>query len=136
MSCKKGKRESLKAIDVLKDLWLTTLLPRDRKLKEFVSRPFQLLADTTSSQLKRDRELLLWYVEGRVKACYHSYLSTLQSLLRDPVADVRSKLLGMATQAHTHFLYPVHTYIVRVLVLLQSNPTPPSAVLVPSPSLA
>ena len=111
MSCKKGKRESLQAIDVLKDLWLTTLLPRDRKLKEFVSRPFQLLADTTSSQLKRDRVLLLWYVEGRVKTCYHSYLSTLQSLLRDPVADVRSKLLGMATQALLVSCTYVRTYV-------------------------
>lgn len=104
MSSKKGKRESLQAIDVLKDLWLTTLLPRDRKLREFASRPFQLLANASSSQLKRDRDLLLWYVEGRVKSCYLSFVSTLQSLLRDPVADVRSKLLGMVARVHSWFI--------------------------------
>ena len=90
----------------MKDLWLTTLLPRDRKLREFASRPFHLLTDTSSSQLKKDRELLLWHVEGRVKLCYQSYVSTLQSLLRDPVADVRSKLLGMFTGL-VHHRWPV-----------------------------
>ena len=30
---KKSKRESLLAVDALQDLWLTTLLPDDRKLK-------------------------------------------------------------------------------------------------------
>ena len=106
MSSKKGKRESLQAIDVMKDLWLTTLLPRDRKLREFASRPFHLLTDTSSSQLKKDRELLLWHVEGRVKLCYQSYVSMLQSLLRDPVADVRSKLLGMFAGL-VHHRWPV-----------------------------
>lgn len=33
MAKKKSKRESLLAVDALQDLWLTTLLPSDRKLK-------------------------------------------------------------------------------------------------------
>ena len=33
MAKKKSKRESLLAVDALQDLWLTTLLPDDRKLK-------------------------------------------------------------------------------------------------------
>lgn len=33
MAKKKSKRESLLAVDALQELWLTTLLPSDRKLK-------------------------------------------------------------------------------------------------------
>ena len=33
MAKKKSKRESLLAVDALQELWLTTLLPNDRKLK-------------------------------------------------------------------------------------------------------
>lgn len=108
MSSKKGKRESLQAIDVLKDLWLSTLLPRDRKLRAFASRPFHQLVGASSSQLKKDRQLLLWHVEEQVKSCYQSYVATLQSLLRDPVVDVRSKLLGAFAGLVMFGLYLLH----------------------------
>ena len=92
MATKKGKRESIQAVDTLKELWLTALLPPTRKLKEFNNRPFEELFSLSDAPL--DKELMLWLFEDKLKKAYAQYVNTLQQLLQDPVATVRSKLVG------------------------------------------
>jgi ribosome biogenesis protein MAK21 len=96
MCRKKAKRESIQAIDMLKELWLTCLLPPKRKLKLFAARPFSSLFDVKNpvSAHDRDRKVMLWYAESQFKSCYRDYIGVLEVHLHDPVASVRIKILG------------------------------------------
>ncbi|KAJ3619187.1 hypothetical protein Zmor_008735 [Zophobas morio] len=82
----KKKRESLKALDCLKSLWITDLLPENRKLKFFYE---QNLYDAASS----DAHLLLIYFEDQVKVAYSTYLQALEKHLSDSQYSIKNNLI-------------------------------------------
>lgn len=84
MATKKSKREALLAVDSIKDLFVDTLLPNDRKLKYFRDQP---LAD----EEVLPRHLVVWYYEDELKKSYFAYIQILEQLAKDALLFVRSK---------------------------------------------
>ncbi|XP_035672008.1 CCAAT/enhancer-binding protein zeta-like [Branchiostoma floridae] len=95
MAKKKMRREATQAVDTLKELWLSDLLPDGRKLKMFEQHPLSILPEITSgNQEGRRRRLIMWYYEDRVKQLYAEFISAIQTLAHDTVATNKSKALG------------------------------------------
>ncbi|EDO31525.1 predicted protein, partial [Nematostella vectensis] len=89
MTKKKGRRESVMAIDTLKDLWLQDLLPENRKLRTFAQQPFESLAEGGGR-----KRLILWHFEDLLKARYAEFVSSFERLLGDSLPEIRNKALG------------------------------------------
>lgn len=68
----------LLSADTLKELWVSELLPENRKLKSLKQRPLDhLILPSHTSQSSRS-SLLLWYFEDQIKSRYLQFVSTLQ----------------------------------------------------------
>ena len=94
----KSRRPCLLAIDTLKDLFLNVLLPPDRKLRAFEWQPFQELATLSGGNKDtRDRYLMVWAWEEKLKRAYNSFLEALDAVARDTVE--KTKLKALATVA-------------------------------------
>ena len=94
----KSRRPCLLAIDTLKDLFLNVLLPPDRKLRPFEWQPFQELATLSGGNKDtRDRYLMVWAWEEKLKRAYNSFLEALDVVARDTVE--KTKLKALATVA-------------------------------------
>ena len=94
----KSRRPCLLAIDTLKDLFLNVLLPPDRKLRPFEWQPFQELATLSGGNKDtRDRYLMVWAFEEKLKRAYNSFLEALDVVARDTVE--KTKLKALATVA-------------------------------------
>ncbi|XP_073249023.1 CCAAT/enhancer-binding protein zeta-like [Porites lutea] len=97
MAKKKGRRESIIAVDMLKELWMTLLLPDSRKLKTFGQQSLASLVDIVSKGGgwdERDRCLILWHFEELLKQRYKEYIGVVENLLHDTLVNIRSKILG------------------------------------------
>lgn len=102
MSKKKEKRESLTAITTLKDLFVSELLPDARKLRTFDEQQLSLLHSQFSNNvLTRDRTLLLWIYESKLKKKYSEFVFNLQSLLFDNLRAVKFKTLKIVFELLT-----------------------------------
>merc|ERR1719391_987805 len=94
----KSRRPCLLAIDTLKDLFLNVLLPPDRKLRSFEWQPFQELTTLSGGNKDtRDRYLMVWAWEEKLKRSYNSFLEALDMVARDTVE--KTKLKALATVA-------------------------------------
>lgn len=95
---KKGsRRQGLMALDTLKELLLSDLLPENRKLRTFAQRPFDKLEQRSSGNRDvRDRRLLLWYFEHLLKLQMGDFVSTLDTLAHDSVLATKTKSLTAA----------------------------------------
>ncbi|XP_062857795.1 CCAAT/enhancer-binding protein zeta [Trichomycterus rosablanca] len=95
---KKGsRRQGLMALDTLKELMLSDLLPENRKLRTFAQRPFDELEQRSSGNRDvRDRRLLLWYFEHQLKLQIAEFTSTLDALAHDSVLATKTKALTTA----------------------------------------
>ncbi|XP_037541965.1 CCAAT/enhancer-binding protein zeta [Nematolebias whitei] len=97
VSKKGGRRTGLMALDTLRELLLSNLLPEDRKLRPFAQHPFHQLEDRVSgNRASRDRRLVLWYFEHRLKLLVARFVSALDATARDTVPAVKAKALGTA----------------------------------------
>ncbi|KAJ3180641.1 hypothetical protein HDU87_001754 [Geranomyces variabilis] len=85
MARKKARREAVMAIDSVKDLLLSTLLP-DRKLKYFRDQPLQ-------SPDVKPIHLVSWYFEDGLKKTYYEFIKLLEELARDPLLHVKNKMI-------------------------------------------
>ncbi|XP_020619929.1 CCAAT/enhancer-binding protein zeta-like [Orbicella faveolata] len=97
MAKKKGRRESIIAVDMLKELWMTLLLPNNRKLRKFVQNPLTSLVEVVhkgGGWVERDRRLILWHFEELLKQRYKEFIEVLEKLLQDTLVNIRSKMLG------------------------------------------
>nr|XP_058965754.1 CCAAT/enhancer-binding protein zeta-like [Pocillopora verrucosa] len=97
MAKKKGRRESIIAVDMLKELWMTLLLPNNRKLKKFAQHPLLSLVEIVhkgGGWDERDRRLILWYFEEQLKQRYQEFVEVVEKLLQDTLVNIRSKILG------------------------------------------
>ncbi|XP_075993392.1 CCAAT/enhancer-binding protein zeta isoform X2 [Genypterus blacodes] len=95
---KKGSRRmGLMALDTLRELLLSDLLPEDRKLRPFAQRPFDLLEDRASGNRDaRDRRLVLWYFEHLLKHHVADFVEALDAVAHDTVSATKSKALNAA----------------------------------------
>ncbi|XP_006812391.1 CCAAT/enhancer-binding protein zeta-like [Saccoglossus kowalevskii] len=95
MCKKKGRREALMAMESLKDLWISELLPDNRKLRKFSRHPFDQLSKITGgNKTAKNKRLLLWYFEDFLKKKYEEYLEAVKLLSHDTVAAVKSSALS------------------------------------------
>uniref|UniRef100_A0A8C7Z272 CCAAT enhancer binding protein zeta n=1 Tax=Oryzias sinensis TaxID=183150 RepID=A0A8C7Z272_9TELE len=95
---KKGSRRmGLMAVDTLKELLLSNLLPENRKLFPFAKRPFDQIEEMASgTRDARDRRLIVWYFEHQLKHHVAEFVSALDSVSHDTVAATKAKALATA----------------------------------------
>lgn len=96
MAKKKSKRLSIQAIDTLKDMFLSTILPDDRKLLSFHQHEFSAL-----SAKKCQSIVLGWLVEDKLKSCYTEYIDAIKLHLSDNEVPIRTKLCNLVFQLLT-----------------------------------
>lgn len=90
----KSRRPCLLAIDTLQKLFLDELLVEDRKLRTFDKNPFASLPQLTGGNKDtRDRYLLTWLFEDRLKALYDKFIAALDDVAKDTVE--KSKIRSM-----------------------------------------
>jgi ribosome biogenesis protein MAK21 len=88
-AAKHGRREALFAIDTLKDLFLTNLLPDNRKLVAFHHRP---LSATNITEMHK----VYWYFEDILKSLYAEFVSILSKASHDTVLHTKKKAQHVA----------------------------------------
>uniref|UniRef100_A0A3P8T7X6 CCAAT/enhancer-binding protein zeta n=1 Tax=Amphiprion percula TaxID=161767 RepID=A0A3P8T7X6_AMPPE len=95
---KKGSRRmGLMAMDTLRELLLSSLLPENRKLRTFSQHPFDQLEEKASGNRDaRDRRLVLWYFEHQLKHHVAEFVVALDSMAHDTVAATKAKALATA----------------------------------------
>ncbi|XP_008300664.1 CCAAT/enhancer-binding protein zeta [Stegastes partitus] len=95
---KKGSRRmGLMAMDTLRELLLSSLLPENRKLRTFAQHPFDELEEKASGNRDaRDRRLILWYFEHQLKHHVAEFVVALDSMAHDTVAATKAKALATA----------------------------------------
>jgi len=82
LAAKKDKKQQKEAGEVLTALWLSHVLPKKRKLKEFVAQPFEMLPEDAEA---RTKVLQCWYFEDRVKNLYKHFVTKVMSAgMSDP----------------------------------------------------
>ena len=89
MAQKKNRRESTLAMDALRDLFLTELLPPNRPLS-FFSHQRALLAGEDVD----DAVLMYWLFEDAVKRAYTAYLTVLETRLHDPMSYIKKAAIN------------------------------------------
>lgn len=95
---KKGSRRmGLMALDTLRELLLSDLLPEHRKLRPFAQHPFDQLEEKASGNRDvRDRRLVLWYFEHQLKHHVAEFVVALDSVAHDTVPATKAKALSTA----------------------------------------
>jgi hypothetical protein len=105
---KKSRRDAFLAMDALRDLFCGALLPEDRRLVPFSERPLARLAALAAAaaaegpdgeaegRVVRQRLLLLWLFEDKLRACYGALLDALEATLNDNVLHSRKAALTMS----------------------------------------
>ncbi|XP_068454855.1 CCAAT/enhancer-binding protein zeta [Clinocottus analis] len=98
MMKKKGSRRmGLMALDTLRELLLSNLLPEDRKLRPFAQHPFDLLEERASGNRdSRDRRLVIWYFEHLLRHHVAEFVAVLDGVGHDTVAATKAKALATA----------------------------------------
>ncbi|KAM9840130.1 CCAAT/enhancer-binding protein zeta isoform 2-T2 [Aulostomus maculatus] len=95
---KKGSRRmGLMALDTMRELLMSDLLPEDRKLRPFAQHPFDQLEELASGNRDaRDRRLVLWYFEHQLKHHVAEFVASLDLIAHDTVAATKAKALATA----------------------------------------
>lgn len=89
-----GRRQGLMALDTLKELLLSDLLPEHRKLSTFSQHPFDKLEEKASGNKDaRDRRLILWYFEHLLKLHIAEFVVALDRLAHDTVQATKMRAL-------------------------------------------
>jgi len=94
MARKKGRREAGLAMDALRDLFISTLLP-NRKLRKFHEQPSYILNDPTRIKepgyQKREEKArpLYWYFEDQMKTRYSEFISLLETGTHDELNYIK-----------------------------------------------
>ncbi|KAM4694090.1 CCAAT/enhancer-binding protein zeta [Discoglossus pictus] len=92
-----SKRQNLMALDTFKDLLISDLLPDNRKLRTFVHHPFHKLEELSSGNRDaRDRRLILWYFEEKLKWHIAEFVKVLETLSHDNLLATKAKALNVA----------------------------------------
>ncbi|WAR19175.1 CEBPZ-like protein [Mya arenaria] len=96
MARKKNRRENLQAVETLKELFLTDLIPGDRKLKTFAQRDLAGLGTLTGwNKEAMDKRLLMWYFESQLKQKYAHFVTILETLAQDILLPTKQKAVSV-----------------------------------------
>jgi len=91
----KSRRPCLMAIDTLQQTFLTVLLVPSRKLRSFDRNPFSQLPELTGGNKDtRDRYLITWLFEDRLKKLYLKFLDNLEQVGKDTVDKTKIKSIS------------------------------------------
>ncbi|KAF1376986.1 hypothetical protein PFLUV_G00217190 [Perca fluviatilis] len=83
-----SRRMGLMALDTLRELLLSDLLPEHRKLRAFAEHPFDQLEEKASGNRDaRDRRLVLWYFEHHLKHHVAEFAAALDDVAHDTVVN-------------------------------------------------
>ncbi|XP_032440748.1 CCAAT/enhancer-binding protein zeta isoform X2 [Xiphophorus hellerii] len=94
---KGSRRMGLMALDTIRELLLSDLLPEHRKLRPFAQRPFDQLEERASGNRDaRDRRLILWYFEHQLKQQVAQFVAALDEVGHDTVGATKVKALTTA----------------------------------------
>ncbi|XP_063079230.1 CCAAT/enhancer-binding protein zeta isoform X2 [Engraulis encrasicolus] len=95
---KKGsRRQGLMALDSLRELLISDLLPESRKLRSFSQRPFDQLEERASGNKDvRDRRLVLWLFEHQLKNVVAEFVIALDGVAHDTVQATKTRALTTA----------------------------------------
>lgn len=92
-----SRRMGLMALDTLRELLLSDLLPEHRKLRPFHQHPFDQLEEKSSGNREaRDRRLVLWYFEHLLKHHVAEFVEALDAVAHDTVPATKAKALSTA----------------------------------------
>ncbi|VDI28213.1 ribosome biogenesis protein MAK21 [Mytilus galloprovincialis] len=96
MTKKKGKRECMMAADTTKELFLTYLLPNDRKLHTFDQNPLSSLGELSGGNKDTiDKYLMVWYFESKLKEHYSKFVNAIELMSHDTLLPTKQKALGI-----------------------------------------
>ena len=91
----KSRRPCFMAIENLQELFLKVLLVPDRKLRSFDRNPFGQLSELTGGNKDtRDRYLITWLFEDRLKKLYNKYLEKLEEIGKDNIDKTKVKSIS------------------------------------------
>ncbi|KAM8945564.1 CCAAT/enhancer-binding protein zeta [Pelodytes ibericus] len=95
---KKGsRRQNLMALDTVKDLLISDLLPDNRKLYTFEQHSLDKLEEVSSGNRDaRDRRLIIWYFEEQLKRQVAEFVKVLEALSHDTLIATKAKSLNVA----------------------------------------
>ncbi|XP_077408281.1 CCAAT/enhancer-binding protein zeta [Vanacampus margaritifer] len=100
---KGNRRMALMALDTLRELFLSDLLPENRKLRPFDQHPFDKLEELASGNRDaRDRRLILWYFEHHLKHHVAQFVAGLDAVAHDTVPATKAKGLTTAYELLCH----------------------------------
>ncbi|XP_030053962.1 CCAAT/enhancer-binding protein zeta [Microcaecilia unicolor] len=89
-----SRRQSLMALDTLKELLLSDLLPDNCKLHTFSQHPFNRLEEMSSGNRDaRDRRLIIWYFEHQLKQHVTEFLQVLETMSHDTLLATKTRVL-------------------------------------------
>lgn len=92
-----SRRMGLMALDTLRELLLSDLLPEHRKLCPFNQHPFDQIEEKSSGNRdSRDRRLVLWYFEHMLKHHVAEFVEALDAVAHDTVQATKAKALTTA----------------------------------------
>jgi len=93
---KKSRREALTAVDSLRHIWIGDLLP-EVKLRNFNEYQLEDLRNLSQNGSNDDqiKLLMMFAYEHRLKSIYSEFVDVLQNLSKDPLVNIRSKILGI-----------------------------------------
>ncbi|XP_067681734.1 CCAAT/enhancer-binding protein zeta-like [Haliotis asinina] len=95
MARKKSKREAMAAVEALKDLFLSDLLPSHRKLKSFYQQSLPGLERLASGNKDTiDKTLLLWYFENQLKEKYAAFIKAVHTMSHDTLTTPKETALS------------------------------------------
>ncbi|KAI8865545.1 hypothetical protein GQ42DRAFT_181856 [Ramicandelaber brevisporus] len=86
MATKKNRREAQLGINNLKDLYIGSLLPSNRKLKYFEDQPHNAIG-------VNGKHLVLWIFEDIIKRQYFEMIGCIENILHDPVGTIKKSML-------------------------------------------
>ncbi|KAH3846904.1 hypothetical protein DPMN_089211 [Dreissena polymorpha] len=95
MARKKNRRENLQAVDTLKELFLTDIMPSNRKLKAFAQHDLTSLGSAAGwNRDVMDKRLLLWQYEAQLKLKYTEFVNILKTLAHDVLLPTKQKAVS------------------------------------------
>jgi len=116
------KRECMLAIDALKDLFITYILP-ERTLKNFNDNPFNNLNELSSGDKeKRDTILLVWYFEALLKSRYISFINAIQLVLHDQIAATKTKMISTIVDLLAASKVEQEKHLIEILINKLGDP--------------
>ncbi|XP_074659193.1 CCAAT/enhancer-binding protein zeta-like [Tubulanus polymorphus] len=103
MMNKKNRREMLLALDTLREIFLSEILPNDRKLRTFDQHPLCELDHLSSGNRdSRDKRICIWWFENQLKLKYAQFIQAIDTASHDTVPATKMKTLTTISELLTN----------------------------------